>query len=144
MQFAQPEVASSPGRAGSTTLSAARAGDAIADGVLTMILGGTDVVKLARWLGQERYRGGVQDENGSRVNGHRVTVYVDGFNVYYGLRSSNASLPFGQRDHKVAMAGRGERVREALIRGHEAGAKALCQREIHQVVDRSIKRNGEP
>ena len=42
------------------------------------------------------------------------------------------------------MVGRGERVREALVRGHEAGAQALCQREIHQVVDRSIKRNGEP
>ena len=42
------------------------------------------------------------------------------------------------------MVGRGERVREALVRSHEAGTKALCQREIHQVVDRSIKRNGQP
>ena len=42
------------------------------------------------------------------------------------------------------MVSRGERVREALVRGHEAGTQALSQREIHQVVDRSIKRNGEP
>ena len=42
------------------------------------------------------------------------------------------------------MVSRGERVHEALVRGHEAGTQALSQREIHQVVDRPIKRNGEP
>ena len=31
--------------------------------------------------------GEVQDEDRSRAQGHRVTVYVDGFNLYYGLRS---------------------------------------------------------
>ena len=42
------------------------------------------------------------------------------------------------------MVGHRKRVHEALVGRYDAGAKALCQCKVHEVVDRSVVRNGEP
>ena len=42
------------------------------------------------------------------------------------------------------MIGHLKRVHEALLGSHHAGTKTLRQREVHQVVHRSVVGNGEP